>query len=80
MNNAEGATALHWAVVRNSLNSIEALLRAGANKHAKDSRGYQVGTSLVMLFLCPDPLYFCMQQHLLKDIMSHLSGRRSMKN
>ena len=45
MTNAEGATALHWAVVRNSLNCIEALLRAGGNKHAKDSRGYQVRNS-----------------------------------
>lgn len=40
--NREGATALHWAVVRNALTCIEALLRGGADKHAVDGKGYQV--------------------------------------
>ena len=40
--NPEGTTALHWAVFRNALPCIEALLRAGAEKDAKDSNGYMV--------------------------------------
>ena len=70
MTNAEGATALHWAVVRNSLNCIEALLRAGGNKHAKDSRGYQVRTcdsQLLVWWVC-DYLRIFMHHDVLKGI------------
>lgn len=48
--NPDGATALHWAVFRNALPCIETLLRAGADKDAKDSNGYQVS--------CPPPAEF----------------------
>ena len=40
--NRDGATALHWAVFRNALPCMEILLRAGADRDAKDSNGYQV--------------------------------------
>ena len=40
--NGQGATPLHWSVVRGSLPCMEALLRAGANKEAQDSKGYRV--------------------------------------
>ena len=43
--NPDGATALHWAVFRNALPCMESLLRAGADREAIDSNGYQVRTS-----------------------------------
>jgi Ankyrin repeat len=43
--NPEGATALHWAVVRNSLPCLETLLRSGASKDSKDLKGYQARAS-----------------------------------
>jgi hypothetical protein len=50
--NPDGATALHWAVFRNALPCIEALLRAGADKDAKDTNGYQVCPSSSSTFFC----------------------------
>ena len=50
--NPDGATALHWAVFRNALPCMESLLRAGADREAIDSNGYQVRTGA-----CTDPVH-----------------------
>ena len=47
--NPDGATPLHWAVFRNALQCMETLLRAGADRDAADTNGYQACCSTLAI-------------------------------